>query len=129
MINILHYDEDGKTDDLPDILLHVDQEFSRINRHHNTTIKAQLAASLPADGVDDEELLLKNNSSTILRFSLTVGGMLDKCRFLTRGDTEVTIWENLWVCHAWQPDRLSHDILFCRFHCSWHCQPVARHLE
>ncbi len=129
MINILHYDEDGKTDDLPDILVGVDQEFSHINRHHDTSIQAQVAASLPADGVDDEELLLKNNSSTILRYSLTVGGMLDKCRFLTRGDTEVTIWENLWVWHAWQPDRLSHDILLCRHHCSWHSQPVARHLE
>ena len=82
-ILILGEDEDGKTDDLQDILVRVDEEFSRINGPHDDSMQARLLAPLPADDVDDEELLSKNNSSTILRFSLKGGGMLDKCRFLT----------------------------------------------
>ena len=119
-ILILGEDEDGKTDDLQDILVRVDEEFSRINGQHDDSMQARLLAPLPADDVDDEELLSKNNSSTILRFSLKGGGMLDKCRFLTGGDAEVTIWEKIWGRHAWQPDRLSYDILLCPHHCSWH---------
>ena len=119
-ILILGEDEDGKTDDLQDILVRVDEEFSRINGQHDDSMQARLLAPLPAEDVDDEELLSKNNSSTILRFSLKGGGMLDKCRFLTGGDAEVTIWEKLWGRHAWQPDRLSYDILLCPHHCSWH---------
>ena len=119
-ILILGEDEDGKTDDLQDILVRVDEEFSRINGQHDDSMQARLLAPLPADDVDDEELLSKNNSSTVLRFSLKGGGMLDKCRFLTGGDAEVAIWEKLWGRHGWQPDWLSYDILLCPHHCSWH---------
>ena len=119
-ILILGEDEDGKTDDLQDILVRVDAEFSLVNGQHDDSMLARLLAPLPADDVDDEELLTKNNSSTILRFSLKGGGMLDKCRFLTGGDAEVGIWEKLWGRHAWQAHWLSYDILLCPHHCSWH---------
>ena len=119
-ILILGEDKDGKTDDLQGILVRVDEKFSRINGQHDDSMQARLLAPLPADDVDDEELLSKNNSSTILRFSLKGGGVLDKCRFLTGGDAEVAIWEKLWGRHGWQPDRLSYDILLCPHHCSWH---------
>ena len=119
-ILILGEDEDGKTDDLQNILVRVDEEFSRINGGYDDSMQARLLAPLPAADVDDEDLLSKNNSSTVLRFSLKDGGIEDKCRFLTGGDAGVVVWEKLWGRHVWQADRLSYDILLCPHHCSWH---------
>ncbi len=100
--------------------MRVDEEFSHINGQHDASMQARLLAPLPEGDVGDEDLLTKNNSSTILRFSLKAGNMQDKCRFLTGGDAEVAIWEKLWGRHACQPDWLSYDILLCPHHCSWH---------
>ena len=119
-ILILGEDEDGKTDDLGSILVKVDQCFSRINGGTDPSVEAQLLAPLPRTSDDDEEALSKNNSSTILRFSLAGGGVADKCRFLTGGDAEVVIWERLWQRHWSRPTWLSYDILQTPHHCSWH---------
>ena len=119
-ILILGEDEDGKTDDLKAILVPVDHHFSRVNGERDTSMNALLLAPLPTDDDDDEEVLSKNNSSTILRISLSGGGLGDKCRFLTGGDAEVAIWEKLWNRHSWRADWLSYDILLSPHHCSWH---------
>lgn len=119
-ILILGEDENGKTDDLQDILVRVGQEFSRINGRVDRSMTACLLAPLPTGDDDDEELLSKNNSSTALRFSLSGDGIHDKCRFLTGGDAEVAVWEKLWQRHQWDPERLSYDILQAPHHCSWH---------
>ena len=119
-IRILGEDEEGKTDDLQDILIPVGEEFSRINGQYDHSMKALLLAPLPAEDEDDEEVLSKNNSSTILRFSLDGGGFQDKCRFLTGGDAEVAIWKKLWDRYNWRTDWLSYDILLSPHHCSWH---------
>ena len=87
-------DEDGKTDDLKQILVPVDYQFSQVNGQRDDTMAAVLLAPLSADDDDDEEVLSKNNSSTILRFSLACNGIADKCRFLTRGDAEDSIWRS-----------------------------------
>ena len=118
-IFILGEDEDGKTDDLGQILIRVDEEFSRINGRNDTTMTARLLAPLPTEDDDDEEVLTKNNSSTILRFSLSGGGIPDKCRFLVGGDAQVAIWEKLWERNGGCADRLSYDILLAPHHCSW----------
>ena len=119
-ILILGEDEDGKTDDLQSILVRVDQQFSQVNGNHDHSIIVLLLAPLPTDEDDDEETLTKNNSSTILRFSLMGDGNADKCRFLTGGDAEVAIWEKLWNRHSFRPDWLTYDILLSPHHCSWH---------
>lgn len=119
-ILILGEDEDGKTDDLQEILIQLDEEFSRVNGRGDRTMSVRLLAPLPPDDDDDENLLSKNNSSTILRFSLAGGGIPDKCRFLTGGDAEVAIWEKLWSRHWRRPDWLAYDILLSPHHCSWH---------
>ena len=119
-ILILGEDEDGKTDDLQGILVRVDEVFSRINGQYDDSMQARLLAPLPAADDEDEDLLSKNNSSTVLQFSLQGAGFRDKCRFLTGGDAGVAVWERLWGRHAWQADRLSYDILLCPHHCSWH---------
>ena len=119
-ILILGEDEDGKTDDLQPILIRVDEEFSKINSHVDSTINVLLLAPLPTDDEDEEEIFSKNNSSTILRFSLGGAGIRDKCRFLTGGDAGVVIWEKLWDRHFWREECLSYDILLSPHHCSWH---------
>ena len=119
-ILILGEDENGKTDDLSEILVTVDGTFSVINGQHDKSINVVLLAPLPIKNEDDESVLSKNNSSTILRFSLAGGGVTDKCRFLTGGDAEVEIWEKLWHRHCRDVDTLTYDILQSPHHCSWH---------
>ena len=119
-ILILGEDEDGKTDDLGSILVRVGQTFSCINGHHDTSMEAVLLGPQPRTDDEEEETLSKNNSSTIIRFSLAGSGIMDKCRFLTAGDAEVAIWERLWKHHSRYPESLSYDILQTPHHCSWH---------
>ena len=119
-ILILGEDEDGKTDDLKSILIRVDQAFSRVNGQNDGSMTARLLGPLPKESNDDEEVLSKNNSSTILQFSLEGDHIADKCRFLTGGDAEVSIWEKLWQRHRWRSEWLSYDILQVPHHCSWH---------
>lgn len=117
-ILILGEDKDGKTDDLGAILVKIDETFSRINGQEDESLVSRLLAPLPVN--DDEETLSKNKSSTILQLALAGGGAPDKCRFLTGGDAEVAIWEELWEKHADNADVLSYDVLLTPHHCSWH---------
>ncbi|WP_199257896.1 ComEC/Rec2 family competence protein [Paracoccus binzhouensis] len=120
-ILILGEDENGKTDDLTAILVRGDETFSRINGQYDWSMTARLLAPLPkTDDDEEEEALSKNQSSTILQFSLAGDQVGDRCRFLTGGDAEVAIWERLWQRHSWRSDWLSYDILQTPHHCSWH---------
>ena len=118
-ILILGEDEGGKTDDLKQIVVAINQGFSAVNGQHDDTMTARLLGPLPKVDDDDEEVLTKNNSSAVIQFSLAGGGVADKCRFLTGGDTEVVIWERLWDAHR-NSDWLSYDVLLVPHHCSWH---------
>lgn len=120
-ILILGEDEDGKTDDLDLILVKVDQEFVRINWKQNSFFRARLLAPLPKDDDETEEVLSKNQSSTILNIQLAADAEHpDACRYLTGGDAEVAIWELLWAKHEGQPEVLEYDVLLTPHHCSWH---------
>lgn len=120
-ILILGEDEDGKTDDLGVILVRIDETFSRVNGTNDSSMTARLLAPLPkSDREDEEEALAKNQSSTIIRFSLSGDGQADAGRFLTGGDAEVGIWERLWSRHHKRPEWLFYDILLTPHHCSWH---------
>ena len=94
--------------------------FSQINGENDRSVAVRLLGPLPKGSDDDEELLSKNNSSTILQFSLSGGGIGDKCRYLTGGDAEVAIWEKLWNLHKNRTEWLSYDVLLAPHHCSWH---------
>ena len=119
-ILILGEDESGKTDDLDAILIRVDDSFARINGQYEHTMTVRLLGPLPKLDDDDEDILSKNNSSTILQFSIAGDGISDKCRLLIGGDAEVVIWERLWQRHSLRPEWLSYDILLAPHHCSWH---------
>jgi len=121
-IQIMGEDEDGKTDDILAIVVKADELVTKLNRVAAGTFEARLFAPLPqGDNEELDDLLAKNRSSVILRFSIRGGGILDKCRFLTGGDAEVAIWERLWEKHGDDhADWLSYDILQAPHHCSWH---------
>ena len=119
-ILILGEDEDGKTDDIKNIVVPINRTFSRINGQPDSTMKARLLGPIAEAEAEDEGALTKNNSSVVIQFSLTGGDIADKCRYLTCGDTEVAIWEALWKAHEGHPDWLSYDVLLAPHHCSWH---------
>lgn len=121
-IEIMGEDEDGKTDDILAIVVKADGVVTKLNRVASGTFEGRLLAPIPhSDDEELDELLGKNHSSVVLRFSIRGGGILDKCRFLTGGDAEVAIWERLWGKHGtYQADWLSYDILQAPHHCSWH---------
>jgi hypothetical protein len=119
-ILILGEDENGKTDDLGQILVKVDQVYSKVNGAHDDSLIVRLLAPLPkSDDEGEEEVLAKNASSTILRFALAAEGNSDAGRYLTGGDAGVAIWERLWDRHKKRADWLSYDILLSPHHCSW----------
>lgn len=121
-IQLLGEDIGDKTDDILDIVVKAGDLVTSLNRKATGTFEARLFAPIPHEDDEDlEELLAKNNSSVVLRFSIRGGGILDKCRFLTGGDAEVAVWERLWDKHGdANPDWFLYDILQAPHHCSWH---------
>ena len=120
-ILIMGEDIDGKTDDILDIVVKLNQTFDVCNRLRDSAFEARLLGPLPPENDEDEDTLRHNQSSVILRFSLVGGGIADRCRFLTGGDAEVEIWNRLWNSHgSSHSDWLSYDILQTPHHCSWH---------
>jgi len=121
-VQIMGEDIDGKTDDILSIVVRAGSLVTSLNSISGGAFEARLLA--PVSQEDDEELdelLSKNHSSVILRFSMRGGGYLDKCRFLSGGDAEVAVWERLWDRHGtYNSDWLSYDILQAPHHCSWH---------
>jgi hypothetical protein len=121
-VQIMGEDIDGKTDDILAIVIKTESVVTSLNRISGSAFEARLLAPiLPGDDEALDELLSKNHSSVIMRFSIRGGGYLDKCRFLSGGDAEVAIWERLWDRHStYNSDWLNYDILQTPHHCSWH---------
>ena len=119
-ILIIGEDVDGKTDDILDIVVRLDETVTAANRVKAAVFEARLLAPLPAESDEEEDELSTNESSIIMRFSLAGGGVADRCRFLTGGDAEVAIWKRLWQRHGDDnADWLTYDILQTPHHCSW----------
>ena len=121
-IQIMGEDQDGKTDDILMIVVKTDELVTSLNSIKSGTFEGRLLAPMPHDEDEElEELLGKNQSSIIIRFSIRGGGILDKCWFLSGGDAEVAIWERLWSKHGdSNADWLAYDVLQAPHHCSWH---------
>lgn len=120
-ILVLGEDQNGKTNDLQDILIKLDDVFSRINGVSDSSFKARLLAPTPKDEDEDtEDKKVKNKSSVIIQFALKADGVDDACLYLTGGDAEVSIWEALWDRQKKTPENLAYDALLTPHHCSWH---------
>lgn len=119
-ILILGEDINGKTDDLSSILVKIGETWNRINGIIDSSFSALLIAPLKAKDDEEEELLSKNDSSTIARFKIAAGGISDACRFLTGGDAGVAVWERVWDRNKGSAEEsLGYDLLQAPHHCSW----------
>ena len=119
-VKILGKDIDGKTDGLGPILVEVGESWSTIDQNPGL-FEALLLAPVHADTPGEEEVLSKNDSSTVIRFKIASGHARDACRFLTGGDAGVAIWERIWDRNKDQAkERLGYDLLLSPHHCSWH---------
>lgn len=120
-IVILGEDIDGKTDDLEEILVRIDESFSKICGEDDDSFSALLLAPMPpSDDDDEEETLSKNNSSVILNVTLSAGYKDDAARYLFGGDAEVAVWERVWGRNKDTTENLQYDVLIAPHHCSWH---------
>ncbi|MBF4432181.1 cobalamin biosynthesis protein CobQ, partial [Vibrio anguillarum] len=127
---ILSSDEDGKTDDIKQIVAELYTSFGHMSGIDDQSLNAYLLA--PADKqevAEDEEELTKNNSSAIIRFDLDHAfydetlnfDVTQKKSFLVGGDAEVKCWEVLYdkLEATGQLNELSYDVLLAPHHCSW----------
>lgn len=122
-ILLMGKDKNGKTDDIMDIVVEQYGLITRANQGEEGQFEGRLLAPMVVED-DDEyliDLLEKNNSSVIIRFSISGDGYKDKCRFLTGGDAGVAIWERLWnrLEEDGDTDWLTYDVMETPHHCSW----------
>lgn len=120
-VKILAEDENGKTDDILDIVLKIDNYTTEINSFYDSSFKANLLGPSPKSDIDeDEENLGKNHSSVIINFTLSAG--TNSASYLTGGDAEVVCWETLLKRMKTNNSvkDLNYDIMLAPHHCSWH---------
>lgn len=118
-IMILGEDEDGKTDDLGDILVKAGSEFNRINGCGDDSASFRLLSPVgKSDDDEEEEKKAKNLSSVVLQCLFHTANEPEACTFLTGGDAEVAIWEKIWERYE-GTDWIKYDILQAPHHCSW----------
>lgn len=122
-ILILGKDKGKKTDDIMDIVIECKERITKVNRVDAGAFEGRLLAPIFIEKDDDPllDVLEKNNSSVIIRFSIKGDGVADRCRFLSGGDAGVAIWERLWQRHSEDKNTnwLSYDIMETPHHCSW----------
>ncbi|WP_231616426.1 MULTISPECIES: metallohydrolase [Burkholderia] len=118
-ILVLGEDQDGKTDDLIEILVKEGETITHLCGTSEPNFSGLLLAPLLADNDDEDEVLSKNESSVIMNYSIGVDGAPEAVKYLSGGDAEVTIWERQWERHKKEPWVLEYNLLSTPHHCSW----------
>lgn len=121
-ILVLGEDEDGKTDELDDILIKVGETITAVNGDSKAKLRVRLIGPIPNSevGEEDDDTFSKNNSSIIANFQIEAERDVEACYFLTGGDAEVDIWNEVWAREKANKSVLKYDILQAPHHCSWH---------
>ncbi|MCW0351570.1 hypothetical protein [Pantoea ananatis] len=117
---VLGKDEDGKTDNIPNILLELDNTTRMINGSYSLNFEAHLLGPSPKKDLEEEEQKLgKNHSSVIMNFEIK--GDNKTVYFLSGGDAEVVCWEGVRkrLTEKYSMHWLDYDILQTPHHCSW----------
>lgn len=118
-IQILGEDVSGKIDErLRPYVVEVGDVITTINGGYDLSFRGLLIAPKgPTDSEDEEDQLSKNNSSVVMRISLSADWNPEAARYLFGGDAEVAIWERIWARTSIHD--LEYDVLIAPHHCSW----------
>lgn len=119
-ILILGEDENGRTDNLDDILVKQGEQIDGVNDQASGYLTVRLLAPFSKQDDETESQSSKNNSSVIVRFAIRNTANSDfPGYFITGGDAGVYIWEKIWS--TYEASDLEYDLLLAPHHCSWRC--------
>lgn len=120
-IRLIGEDEDGKTDDILDIVYQNEDVIDMLNEVYIKELSARVLGPLADDEFEDNTSLDKNGSSIIIQWGLASHGYTSPSNYiLLAGDAGVEVWDVLWDKYKNNSDMLQYDILLAPHHCSWH---------
>ena len=120
-IRLIGEDEDGKTDDIMDIVYQNDDVIDTLNEVYIKELSARVLGPLADDEFEDNTNPDKNRSSIIIQWGLASHGYKSPSNYiLLAGDAGVEVWDLLWEKYRDDTDMLQYDILLPPHHCSWH---------
>ena len=120
-IRLIGEDEDGKTDDILDIVYQTEDVIDTLNEVYIKELSAKVLGPLADDEFESNTSPDKNRSSIIIRWGLASHGYTFPSNYiLLAGDAGVEVWDILWEKYKNNPDMLQYDILIAPHHCSWH---------
>lgn len=126
LIRIIGQDrKESKTKGVEHLVVKVGDSLSKIGKKTDRTFSARLLSPKLVTGEEAEELSGKNNSSIVMKFSLSANDDPAKSvvdhpdgKFLTGGDAEVHIWRRIWDRNKDNKSVLGYNILQTPHHCS-----------
>lgn len=120
-IRLIGEDEDGKTDDIMDIVYQNEDVIDTLNEVYIKELSARVLGPLADDEFEDNTSPDKNRSSVIIHWGLASHGYSSPSNYiLLAGDAGVEVWDVLWDKYKNDTDKLQYDILLAPHHCSWH---------
>lgn len=120
-IRLIGKDEDGKTDNIMDIVYQNEDVIDTLNEVYIQELQAMVLGPLPDDAFEDGTSPDKNRSSVIIQWGLASHGYTAITNtVMLAGDAGVEVWDILWNKYKNDTDKLRYDILLAPHHCSWH---------
>ena len=120
-IRLIGEDEDGKTDDIMDIVYQNEDVINTLNRVYIKELSARVLGPLADDEFEEDISLDKNRSSVIIQWRLASHGYSSPSNYiLLAGDAGVEVWDVLWKKYKNNTHMLQYHILLAPHHCSWH---------
>lgn len=120
-IRLIGKDEDGKTDDIMDIVYQNEDTIDKINEVFIKELKALVLGPLADEEFEDGTSPDKNRSSIIIQWQIASHGYTTPSNYiLLAGDAGVEVWDLMWEKYKDDTSKLQYDILLAPHHCSWH---------
>ncbi|WP_299194789.1 metallohydrolase [uncultured Amphritea sp.] len=120
-IRLIGEDEDGKTDDILDIVYQNEDVIDTLNEVYINELSATVLGPLASEEFEDDTSPDKNRSSIIIQWGLASHGYTSPSNYiLLAGDAGVEVWDVLWGKYKNNTEILQYDILLAPHHCSWH---------
>lgn len=120
-IRLIGKDEDGKTDDIMDIVYQNEDVIDKINEVIIKELSTVVLGPLTDEEFEDGTSPDKNRSSIIMQWKLASHGYtLPSNYILLAGDAGVEVWDVMWEKYKNDTGMLQYDILLAPHHSSWH---------